>query len=133
MTEGCAVQVTGSTSWAGSRGDMRLLARLGLSQAGLQDERDAEEKALAAKNRWRRKSSSQGQSKSRPSLPCMDIWLACVQLESLGCAVLCCAALSLVLHKRHHVPSMVQVMCGMGVSLYECLYALPWYVVSGLK
>ena len=47
--------------WRGSRGDARLLARLGLTEAGAQDERDAEEKALAAKNRWRRKSSSRGQ------------------------------------------------------------------------
>lgn len=54
-----AVQVV-TTGWQGSRGDVRLLARLGLSQAGLQDERDAQEKALAAKNRWRRKSPSKG-------------------------------------------------------------------------
>ncbi len=49
-----------TAGWQGSRGDTRLLARLGLSQAGLQDEKDAVEKALAAKNRWRRKSSSKG-------------------------------------------------------------------------
>jgi hypothetical protein len=55
-----AVQVV-TAGWQGSRGDTRLLARLGLSQAGLQDEKDALEKALAAKNRWRRKSSSKGQ------------------------------------------------------------------------
>jgi len=53
------VQVV-TAGWQGSRGDARLLARLGLSQAGLQDEKDALEKALAAKNRWRRKSSSKG-------------------------------------------------------------------------
>ena len=53
------VQVV-TAGWQGSRGDTHLLARLGLSQAGLQDEKDALEKALAAKNRWRRKSSSKG-------------------------------------------------------------------------
>ncbi|KAL0031333.1 hypothetical protein WJX79_004423 [Trebouxia sp. C0005] len=57
-----------TAGWQGSRGDTRLLARLGLSQAGLQDENDALEKALAAKNRWRRKSSSKG-LKPVPSEP----------------------------------------------------------------
>lgn len=50
----------GLRKWAGSRGDVRLLARLGLSQASLQDEKDAQQKMLAAKSRWRRKSSSAG-------------------------------------------------------------------------
>lgn len=63
MNEEFGAQVEAG-GWQGSRGDVRLLARLGLSQAGLQDERDAEERAVAAKNRWRRKSSSKGQSLS---------------------------------------------------------------------
>lgn len=68
-----AVQVT-ATGWQGSRGDVRLLARLGLSQAGLQDERDAQEKALAAKNRWRRKSSTKGQFMCRFELLRYGSW-----------------------------------------------------------
>lgn len=59
MPASAGVQVV-AAEWQGSRGDTRLLARLGLSQAGLQDEKDAQEKALAAKNRWRRKSSTKG-------------------------------------------------------------------------
>ncbi|KAL0049216.1 hypothetical protein WJX82_008932 [Trebouxia sp. C0006] len=58
-----------TAGWQGSRGDTRLLARLGLSQAGLQDEKDAVEKALAAKNRWRRKSSSKGDGKVEGQQP----------------------------------------------------------------
>ncbi|KAA6423282.1 MAG: hypothetical protein FRX49_06734 [Trebouxia sp. A1-2] len=58
-----------TAGWQGSRGDTRLLARLGLSQAGLQDENDALEKALAAKNRWRRKSSSKGGGKVEGQQP----------------------------------------------------------------
>ena len=60
LSTGWLVMQAAAEGWTGSRGDVRLLARLGLSQAGLQDERDAAEKALAAKNRWRRKSSSKG-------------------------------------------------------------------------
>lgn len=122
------MQVIG-TSWAGSRGDVRLLARLGLSQAGLQDERDAEEKALAAKNRWRRKSSSQGQSTLRSSLPCIDICCACVRLEAMCCARLCCDMLCCAM-LCSTVPCAIQKASYAltGASdvwhLHRCLYAL---------
>lgn len=55
------LQVASAAGWQGSRGDLRLLARLGLTQAGLQDKKDAQDRALAAKNRWRRNSSAKGQ------------------------------------------------------------------------
>ena len=55
----CASQARGQL-WQGSRGDKRLLARLSLTQAGEQDEKDAQARALNAKHRWRQKSSDTG-------------------------------------------------------------------------
>lgn len=57
----CGMQTKGGV-WQGSRGDKRLLARLGLSQAGEQDEKDAEARAASAKNRWRQRPPDAGLS-----------------------------------------------------------------------
>lgn len=56
---GVCLQAKGG-AWQGSRGDKRLLARLGLTQAGEQDEKDAQARALNAKHRWRHKSADAG-------------------------------------------------------------------------
>lgn len=55
----CQLQGRGGL-WQGSRGDKRLLARLGLTQAGEQDEKDAQTRALSAKHRWRQQSTNAG-------------------------------------------------------------------------
>lgn len=59
-----SVQAKGS-AWQGSRGDKRLLARLDLTQAGEQDEKDAQARLVNAKLRWRQKPSDAGQQKCK--------------------------------------------------------------------
>lgn len=63
------VQAKGGT-WQGSRGDKRLLARLDLTQAGEQDEKDAQARLLNAKLRWRQKPSDAGQQNASCTLFC---------------------------------------------------------------
>lgn len=85
MPASADVQVI-AAEWQGSRGDTRLLARLGLSQAGFQDQKDAQEKALAAKNRWRRKSSTKGQCWAQVLMLTVTEHL-CLCIDSAVCRV----------------------------------------------